>query len=503
MKLDLIVVGAGSAGCVIARRVADAGRHGVLLLEDGPDYAPGQVPKDLLDARRNSMNAHDWGYRHKPAVEQMTLRFPRGRVVGGSSAVNTCIALRGQPEDYDEWNSYAPGWSWAECPPAFKRLEHDLDIDDEFHGQTGPMPIRRHPPEEWVVWQAAFVSACRELGFPDCPDSNRPGSHGVGPHAMNKLDGRRVSAAEAYLTVELRKRENFALRANTLVRRVLLRDRRVIGVEVESREGVEVIEAPRVVLCAGAINTPGILLRSGIGPRAQVEHLGCDLVVDSKGVGHRLLDHAGAAIFLRPRWFGQTSRQDPLIQTVLRYASGGAHRSDMLLQPGSTLPLPNLDLPLVSLMCAVGKPYGTGRLEWDSADPRARPRIHSQLLADSRDRALAANALELGYRLACTQPLAALASLFWPSQRVLRKRDRLLSVIPRLCDSGYHPAGTVPMGPSSDPYAATDAHGRVYGVEGLRVADASIMPTIPSSNTHLPTLMIGERLGAALLAGLN
>jgi choline dehydrogenase len=497
MQADVVIVGAGSSGCVISRRVTERSDRAVILLEAGPDYQPGQEPCDLSDGRRNSMNAHDWGYRHKPNARQVVFRFPRGRVVGGSSAVNTCIALRGQPEDYDEWTEHAPEWSWASCLPAFKRLEHDLDFDDEFHGQTGPLPIRRHRPEEWVPWQAAFVEACLELGLPACDDSNRPGGHGVGAHAMNKIAGRRISAAEAFLTAEVRARDNLTLRPDTLVRRVLVRNQKVYGLELERAGEVEVLRVPCVVLCAGALNTPGILLRSGIGPRAQVERLGCELVADLPAIGRQLLDHPGAAMFLRPRLFGPTSRHDPLIQTVLRYSGSPGQTSDMLLQPGSKLTFPSFDAPLVSLMCAVGKPRGVGVLHWPSADPRARPLIQSQLLDHPHDRSLAAAAMQLGYRLSQTRVMRALATPLWPSPRVLGDRTLTEAWIPRACDSGYHPCGTVPMGQNPE-RAATDGRGRVFGVTGLYVGDASLMPTIPSSNIHLPTLMIGERIGAWL-----
>jgi choline dehydrogenase len=425
-------------------------------------------------------------------------------VVGGSSAVNTCIALRGQPRDYDEWAERGlPEWSWAQCLPAFKRLERDLDVDDEWHGRDGPLPVRRHPPSEWAPWQAAFVEACRELGFPECYDSNQPDTHGVGPHAMNKVCGRRISVAEAYLTREVRARDNLALRPNTLVRRVLLRGRTAIGVEVEGPNGVEALHAGRVVLCAGAINTPGMLLRSGIGPRHEVERLGCELVADLPAVG-RLLDHPGTAIFLRPRFGAPGSFRHPLIQTVLRYPTGAsAHPSDMLLQPGSKLTLPRLDVPLVSLMCAVGKPRGQGRMHWHSADPRALPHIDSQLLAEPHDLKLAADAMQLAYRLAQTKPISELAALLWPGARVLRERDRVEQWIFGACDSGYHPCGTVAMGVPGDPQAAADGRGRVLGVDNLFVADASLMPTIPSSNIHLPVLMVAERIGAWLRDGVE
>jgi choline dehydrogenase len=469
----------------------------VLLLEAGPDYPdPRSLPPDLADGGRNSVIAHDWGYRHKPNSKQLSLRMPRGRVVGGSSAVNTCIALRGQPEDYDEWHALGlREWSWQACLPAFVKLERDLDVRAPFHGQDGPLPLRRHPRSEWVPWQAAFVEACRALGFADCPDSNAPGGSGVGAHAMNKLEGRRISVAEAYFTQKVRAREGLALRSDTLVRRVLVQDGRAIGVEVQSPHGVETLHGGRVVLCAGALNTPALLLRSGIGPAADVARLGCELVRDLPGVGRRLLDHPGFAIFLRPRLFAPTSRRDPLLQTVLRYASGArAHPSDMLLQPGSKLNLPLFDAPLLSVMAQIGKPSGTGLLRVVSTDPRSKPVIESRLLDDDRDRALAVSAMQLAYELVQQPSMRALARHFWPSPRVLRSRERTDAWVRRACDSGYHPCGTVPMGRDEDPQACTDERGAVRGIEGLYVADASLFPTIPSSNIHLAVLMVAERI---------
>ena len=315
---------------------------------------------------------------------------------------------------------------------------------------------------------------------------------------MNKVDGRRISAAEAYLTAEVRARENFTLRPECLVRRIVFENRRAVGVEIESARGVERIDGSSVVLCGGAINTPSILLRSGVGPRAEVERIGCELVADVPAIGARLLDHPGCAIFLRPRFRAPTNRKDPLLQTVLRYASGSGHVSDMQLQPGSKLTLWERDLPLVSLMCSIGKPRGTGALHWDSADPHARPIIHSRVLDDNSDRALAVDAMQLAFRVAQQKPIAELATPLWPSARVLRDRQRVDAWIRFSSDSGYHPSGTVPFGPRGKSDAAADGCGRVYGVEGVVVGDASLMPTIPCGNIHLPVLMIGERIGEIL-----
>jgi choline dehydrogenase len=506
MHADTIVIGAGSSGAVIAARATETSDREVLLLEAGPDYPETEgLPPDLVDGTRNSMRHHDWGHMHRARPGHPLFWFPRGRVVGGSSAVNTCIALRGQPGDYDEWASLGlREWGWDSCLPAFKRLENDLDARSEWHSQEGPIPIRRHPASELVPWQARFLEACASLGFPRTDDSNDPTTTGFGPHAMNKVGGIRMSVARCYLTRAVRGRANLRIRPDTVVRRLLLAGRRVVGVEVETHGRVYAIATRRVVLCAGATATPGILLRSGIGPRRNVERLGVDLVMDLPAVGARLLDHPGIAIFLRPKEVLRQNLGDPLIQTVLRYTSPRSQlRNDMLLQPGSVVPLPHFTLPLVSIMTSVGKPRGFGTIEFASADPRSGPRIESRLLVDPEDRKRAVEAMRLATDLAASPAMRDAATHLWPPAKVVASEAKMTEWVSRLCDSGYHPCGTVPMGAddAKDADAATDGKGRVRGIEGLIVADASLMPTIPSANINLTTIMIGERFGAWFKSG--
>ncbi len=504
MHADTIVVGAGSSGAVIAARATERADREVLLVEAGPDYPPSAtLPGDLVDGTRNSMNSHDWGLSYVPMPGHDPWQYPRGRVVGGSSAVNTCIALRGQPYDYDEWAALGlPEWSFEHCLPALKRIEDDRDIQNRWHNRGGPVPIRRHPPEELVPFQAAFVEACRALGFPACPDQNDPDPFGVGPQPMNKVDGVRMSAARCYLGEDVRRRENLKLRPGTTVRRVLFKNGKVTGLEVETEGRVEVLATERVILSAGATATPGILLRSGIGPRALLARLGVEVVSDVLAVGARLLDHPGALAAFIPKQYGTLQITHPLVQTVLRYTSEGSpFPSDMQLQPFSFFALPGRYMPIGGISCCIGKPRGHGTITWTSADPHHKPRIEFAFAGDPEDRARLVEAMELAGHVARTKPLRDLVVPFWPADRVLRDRKEINKWIRFSSGSGYHPAGTVPMGPEGAPDAAVDGRGRVRGVSGLIVADASIMPTIVSTNTNVTSWMIGERFGEWLREG--
>jgi choline dehydrogenase len=494
---DVIVVGAGAGGAVVAARVSEDPHIRVLLVESGPDYPNLEaLPEDLRNVNHGSFFDHDWGLRYTPTTTSRTTPLPRGRVTGGSSAVNTAIALRGVPSDYDEWAALGnPLWSWEKVLPAFIRLETDLDFGaSEIHGATGPLPIRRHTRDELVPYQAAFLDACAELGYPACADHNDPELTGYGPHPMNKRGTLRISTAIAYLD-PARGRPNLTIRPNTDVRRVLLKDGSASGVELRTAGAIETISARQVVLACGAIHTPAVLVRSGIGPRDVLDRLGVGVVRELSGVGQHMQDHPAIGPTLVPKP-GVADFGQPVIQTTLRYtATGSSDFNDMQLEPLSFMHIPGGRL-LMGLASCVFKSYSYGHLEFDSAEIDAKPRALMHYLSDERDYIKIVDGLRRGMELCATKAIAAVSDgVRRPTDAELADPALLEAWVRRNSSTGAHPSCTARMGPAGDPTAVVDERGLVHGLRGLRIADASIMPRVPSANTNVPTIMIGERMG--------
>jgi choline dehydrogenase len=470
----------------------------VLLLEAGPDYPDlAHLPFDLVNSHNNSYTAHDWGLSYRPTAAGRSIPFPRGRVTGGSSAVNTTIALRGMPEDYDAWAAAGnPEWAWQRVLPAFRRLERDLDFGDRpYHGDAGPITIRRYRWDELTPVHQAWLETADELGYPRCDDANDPAGWGAGPHPMNKIGRLRVSTAVGYLA-PARARPNLSIQPNTLVRRVLFERGRAVALEVEREGAVELLRGRLIILAAGAIHSPAILLRSGIGPAAELARLGVETVHPAEGVGTRLSDHPALAVVATVRDPSILDPDQPIVQTILRYtAPGSPHRNDLQVEAFSFSPRGDR-LETIAVAAVLEQVNGRGRLHLPSADPHAQPIIENHFCEDAEDRRRLAACFRDAVRFVTTGPLGRLVDrVVFPDLSRELTDDALERLLLKLAASGYHPCATAPMGPPGDPDAVVDQYGRVYGVEQLLVADASIMPTVPRANTNLTSIMIGEMVG--------
>ncbi|MFE3176330.1 GMC family oxidoreductase [Amycolatopsis sp. NPDC059235] len=507
---DYVVAGAGSAGAVIASRLSEDPALRVLLVEAGPDYAaPGTVPADLLDGSRMSLSEHDWGYR-ADIHGGRKIRFPRGRVTGGSSAVGAVVALRGVPADYDEWAAAGnPLWDYEQVLPYFRRLEDDLDFADEWHGRGGPIPIRRWPSDELSASQLAFVDACVAAGYPEVADHNRPGATGIGPIPSNRrVPGVRFSTAMGYLD-PARGRENLTVVSGSLVDKVVLENGRAAGLELVSSGGTSTVRARRVVLCAGAVNSPAILLRSGIGPRRDLAELGVPLAAELDGVGANLIDHPRTGAFMSAKP-GSWQETDAFLQTILRTTStseavdgAGPEFNDLQYYQLGHFDLtlfPELRMlasaqTILGVMVVHQRPQSRGRLRLTSADPAAHPEIELNFLDHAWDRRVLTEGVRRSWQLLTESKVAEFGdrSIVLDAENIAD--DEMVALYVQMSlDSAYHPVGTAKMGPDPEHGAVVDQTCAVHGVPGLYVADASVLPSIVRCNTNPTTIMIGERV---------
>jgi choline dehydrogenase len=484
---DVVVVGGGAAGCVVAARLAESGSRSVLLLEAGPDRRK-DAPPEIRDGWHIT-RGFDWGFTSEPDPRGAVQNLRRVKLVGGTSWV-TRFAPRGSPPDYDDWAARGnAGWAFEDVLPYFKRLEHDADYGDRpYHGDRGPMPVRRYLDVEPTAMGEAGMQALAAAGFPPVEDHNRPGAVGAGRMPMTSRDGDRVTTADAYLPVG-GPSTNLTIRPGALVAEVLLdHANRAHGVRLLDGE---VIEAGRVVLCAGVYGSPPILMRSGIGPAEHLRTVGVPVRVDLPGVGLNLADHPAVDIDCG---YAGDGRSAQVLHTIATFHSSSTRTEEapdlMLWLPdpdGSANGGASFEIGVVLL-----KPRSRGTVRLRSADPAQPPLIHLPTLSDPCDLERLAEGYVRGLEVANRPEIRRLCAEA-PSPEA-RNANAVRDVVRSDRYSVPHVVGTCAMGPRPEQGAVVDPSGRVFGTEALSVIDASIMPDVPSGFTHIPTIMVAERL---------
>ncbi len=525
---DYVIVGAGSAGCVLANRLSADARNRVVVLEaGGRDWNPWiHVPVGYFKTMHNP--SVDWCYKTEPdpGLNGRSLDWPRGKVLGGSSSLNGLLYVRGQPQDYDRWRQMGnPGWGWEDVLPLFKRSEDQERGADEFHGTGGELAVSDMRLSRPIC--DAWVQAAQAAGYPFNPDYNGATQEGVGYFQLTARNGRRCSAAVAFLH-PVRHRPNLRVITHAQVQRVIVEQGRARGVAYLDRAGRERVIRCRgeIVLSSGAIGSPQILMLSGIGAPAQLRANGVEVVHPLPGVGRNLQDHLQARLVFKcnePTLNDEVRSLFNQARIALRYAlfrSGpmtmAASLATGFMRSGDHVATPDIQFhvqpwsadspgegvhPFSAFTMSVCqlRPESRGRIELNGPDPRSYPKIYTHYLSTETDRQTLVAGVNIARRIAQHEPLASkIAEEFRPPASLsMDDYAGTLDWARNFSTTIYHPTGTCRMGP--DETAVVDARLRVHGIACLRVADASIMPEIVSGNTNAPTIMIGEKASDMIL----
>jgi choline dehydrogenase len=504
MKYDVIVVGGGSAGSVVAARMAEDPDTTVLLLEAGTDYPDlASLPEDIQNGHtrtaEDERSEHNWALRGTITEEQGEIHVAQGKVIGGGGSINGQVFLRGIPQDFDDWASWGnEEWSYTKVLPYFRKAETDLDIKDDFHGTDGPLPISRKVGETWPVIQSAFHTACLQNGFDTTDDMNGVEPTGVGVVPMNNQKGVRMSTAITHLA-PMRHHLNLTIRGNVFARKILIENRQVTGVEVESGGEVFTVESNKVVISAGALKSPHILMLSGIGPKDQLDEYGIDVLQDTPGVGANLRNHPISPISFRVKEGIKLQPDASGVRIALRYTAKGSDDSNDMMMTTSSLfsPFTGEMLPdrIGRISCVIELPAGAGFVRLNSADPAVQPKFDYRYFSHPEDMRRMRDGIRLAVKMLETDAYKDVSDgRVTPTEEILTDDDALDLWIRQTVGSARHVSGTCKIGPDSDPMAVVDQQCRVKGFQGLWIADSSVMPQVPRANANATAIMIGERV---------
>ena len=515
MKYGYVVLGAGSAGSIVATRLSEDPQKSVLLIEAGPDYPDFEhLPEELKYGYASGTDImtsdHNWQFVGKATEKNTEMLVPRGKVTGGSSAINGQVFLRGVPEDYDAWAAMGNDqWSFQNILQYLRKIEADTDFGDgDFHNSDGPIIVRRFKPGEWLPDQRAFYNACRAAGFPDSPDHNAPDASGVGPRPYNNPNGIRWSTALGYLDPS-RHRLNLTIRPNCMVQRLIIEGKRVTGVEVESGGERFTVEGEEIILSAGAIGSPHILMLSGVGSAENLQSVGIPVVHHLPGVGQNLRDHPHAFVTWRTKKDHPLDGMAPRSQLAVRWTAKGSDlRNDLMLTMVSystaQLKQPGVHMePLgIRMLSSLELAVGSGELRLTSSDPNVQPFLDYRYLDNEFDRRRMRELIRTAIKLADADGFKPIIEeRIDPTDADLATDEALDEWLLSEVSTSQHISCTCKMGPDSDPMAVVDQYGRVRGLEGLRIADASIMPNCIRANTNVTTMMIGEQISDFIRQG--
>jgi 5-(hydroxymethyl)furfural/furfural oxidase len=550
--IDTLILGGGSAGCVLAARLSEDARASVCLVEAGRDISAHDMP-DAVRSRYPGRAYLDTRNIWRQLQARMSgrgamRRYEQARILGGGSAINALMANRGAPADYDEWEALgASGWNWQTCLPFFRKLESDSDFGGELHGKDGPLRIQRPAWERISPFVRKVLETLGEDGYPLRADQNGPWEDGAFIGALSvSARGERIPTSVCYLDDAVRARPNLMIRTDAIAERILFDGKRAIGARIVRDDGSrEDVFAGRVIVSSGAIHSPALLMRSGIGPADELRALGIDVIADRAGVGRNLMEHPSIAVsaFL-PREARTPFPDEHHEQAIVRFSSGlpdtvpGDMHGAILSRSGWH----SVGYRLGTMFFWVNKSYSRGRVGLASADVGVEPKVDFAMLSDKRDLARLKLALRFGARTLTAASIGAVfpssysprvAAVAVPGMwnavqrgalsvmldaagplrgslirgvitqgvtigELLSDDAAMTEFVARNVGGTWHPSGTCRIGAADDALAVTDARGAVYGVESLHVCDASLMPSIPCANTNVPTIMVAERVAEGL-----